>query len=258
MSTILFDKIIFGPVYSRRLGRSLGINLLPTKKKFCNFNCVYCECGWTKSKEIIIDEFPSKQIVKEALKNKLTELLENNQELDNITFAGNGEPTIHPEFNEVINDTIELRNKYFKDVKISVLTNATTIGNTATLEALNKIDNCILKLDAGTEETYNIINNPLENIKLSEIVENIKKFSGKIIIQSLFVRGEIKSQAIDNTTENEIYEWLKYIKYINPEFVMIYPIARPTPSGSLKKITTEELNKIAEKVERLGIKAIVY
>ncbi|MDD5570753.1 MAG: radical SAM protein [Bacteroidales bacterium] len=258
MSTILFNKIIFGPVFSRRLGRSLGINLLPTAKKCCNFNCVYCECGWTRKEHIGKEEFPPANLVKEALEKRLKELIATGQEIDNITFAGNGEPTMHPEFIKIIDDTVSIRNKFMSNVKISVLTNATSLANSEILEALNKIDNCILKLDTGKESTFKIINQPVLDVTLNEIVNNIKKFKGKIIIQSLFVKGIINNTEIDNTTKEEINEWLKLINEIKPELVMIYPIARPTPSGSLMKVSKEELDKIAEKVIKLSIKAVVY
>ncbi|MFA6923032.1 MAG: radical SAM protein [Bacteroidales bacterium] len=258
MNTILFNKIIFGPVFSRRLGRSLGINLLPTNKKCCNFNCIYCECGWTTKNNIEKEEFPPAILVKEALEKRLNELIATGQEIDNITFAGNGEPTMHPEFIKIIEDTISIRNKLMNNVKISVLTNATSLANSKILEALNKIDNCILKLDTGKESTFKIINQPVSNITLGEIVNNIKKFKGKIIIQSLFVKGFINNTKIDNTTEEEINDWLKLIKEIKPELIMIYPIARPTPSGNLEKISNEKLKTIAEKVIKSGIKAIAY
>lgn len=258
MDTILFNRIIFGPVFSRRLKRSLGINLLPTARKCCNFNCVYCECGWTGKGHIGKEEFPPAVLVKEALEKRINELIATGQEIDNITFAGNGEPTMHPEFIKIIDDTISIRNKLMNNVKISVLTNATSLANSEILEALNKIDNCILKLDTGKESTFKIINQSVLNITLKEIVNNIKKFKGKIIIQSLFVKGVVNNTEIDNTTKEEINEWLKIIKEINPELVMIYPIARPTPSGSLMKISKNGLDKIAEKVLKSGIKAIVY
>jgi wyosine [tRNA(Phe)-imidazoG37] synthetase (radical SAM superfamily) len=256
--TFLFDKVIFGPVHSRRLGVSLGINLLPTGYKYCSFNCIYCECGWTKID--IIDKiiFPPAIVVKQFLEKKLREMLENNELPDAISFAGNGEPTLHPDFPEIIDFTIELRNKYSPESKIAVLSNATMLHIPAVVETLEKVDQNILKLDAGTEETYKQINNSLVSITLEEIVNNLKQFKKNLIIQSLFVRGDYKGKRIDNTSEKEINLWLKHLKELKPELVMIYPIARATPAKGLEKISLKKLEAIAEKVREIGLNAEVY
>ena len=256
--TFLFDKIVFGPVHSRRLGVSLGINLLPTDQKYCSFNCIYCECGLNTIKYNEKIEFPSTAIIRQSLEKKLSEMKENNELPDAISFAGNGEPTLHPDFAEIIDITIELRNKYSPKSKIAVLSNASMLDDQSVVEALKKIDMNILKLDAGIEATFRSINKPQKNISISEIIKNLKQFSSNLIIQTLFIRGEYNGKKFDNTTENEVNEWLKYIKELNPELVMIYPIARETPISSLEKISLKELEAIAEKLMNIGVKAEVY
>ena len=258
MATFLFDDIIFGPVKSRRLGVSLGINLLPTKRKICNFNCIYCECGWTRDIEKAISHLPSRDQVYKALELKLLEMTVKRKAPDVITYAGNGEPTLHPDFPGIIDDSISLRNKYFPKSKIAVLSNSTTIKNPLIKAALLKVDMNILKLDSAFESTLKIFNQPRIPVKIEDLIENLVSFNGKVIIQTLFLRGHYNNIVIDNTTQQEIDAWLKAIKRINPSEVMIYTISRDTPEGSqLKKVPVRELRRIAELVESLGIKTQV-
>ena len=258
MATFLFDDIIFGPVKSRRLGVSLGINLLPTKRKICNFNCIYCECGWTHDIEKAISHLPSRDQVYKALELKLLEMTVTRKAPDVITYAGNGEPTLHPDFTGIIDDSISLRNKYFPKSKIAVLSNSTTIKNPLIKAALLKVDMNILKLDSAFESTLKIFNQPRIPVKIEELIENLVSFNGKVIIQTLFLRGLYNNIVIDNTTQQEIDAWLKAIERIRPSEVMIYTISRDTPEGSqLKKVPVRELRRIAELVESLGIKTQV-
>jgi len=187
MSTFLFDEIIFGPVKSRRLGVSLGINLLPNNSKFCNFNCIYCECGWTPGFSGEKIKFHPANLVNNKLKEKLKIFKNNNKNIDVITFAGNGEPTLHPEFSLIIDSTIQLRNYYFPNAKIAVLSNATTIHKKQIFDALMKIDDNILKLDSAFENTIKLLNNPQGNFNLNNLINNLKKFNGKFILQTMFV-----------------------------------------------------------------------
>jgi wyosine [tRNA(Phe)-imidazoG37] synthetase (radical SAM superfamily) len=251
MSTFLFDSIVFGPVRSRRLGASLGMNLLPPDRKVCSFNCVYCECGWTDS--IDSDTLPSRVQVQAALEYKLKKMVSGGEGLDVITFAGNGEPTLHPEFSGVIDDTIKLRNSYFPNADIAVLSNATMLHRPDVVAALKKVDKNILKLDSAFEATINALNQPLIRFDLNNLLDRLMAFEGKLIIQSLFVRGSINGIPVDNTTPAEISAWLKLVDQIRPSEVMIYTIARDTPANDLKKLTKEELNGIAERVGALGI-----
>jgi wyosine [tRNA(Phe)-imidazoG37] synthetase (radical SAM superfamily) len=258
MSTFLFDKIIFGPVKSRRLGDSLGINLLPGSKKVCNFNCIYCECGWSQPVESEGGYLPSRMEVYEALESRLQEMKVKNQEPDVITFAGNGEPTLHPDFQGIIDDTIKIRNKFFPHARIAVLSNSSTITRPAVKDALLKIDMNILKLDSAFDLTVKEHNQPRVNVKVDELIENLKKFNGNLIIQTLFLKGTFRGKTIDNTTPKEVDAWLEALKKIQPSEVMIYTISRDTPEGGkLEKVTADELRKIALKVKKLGIPARV-
>ncbi len=259
MSTFLFDKIVFGPVKSRRLGVSLGINLLPTNRKVCNFNCIYCECGWTAEKINAEKEpLPSRQEVYDALDAKLAAMKANNQPPDVITYAGNGEPTLHPEFPGIIDDSIKLRNKYFPEAKIAVLSNSTAITKPEVRKALLKVDSNILKLDSAFDLTVKIHNQPRVNVNVEELIENLSGLKGSLIIQTLFLRGTFRGRTIDNTTPEEIAAWLEAIGRIRPSEVMIYTISRDTPEGGdLHKVPLSELNRIASLVNELGIKTQV-
>jgi len=257
MAGFLFDNMVFGPVFSRRLGVSLGINLLPIDNKYCNFNCIYCECGWTNNKKgkMILAK---RDELKQQLEAKLKEVQGTVNEPDAITFAGNGEPTIHPQFAEIIDDTIELRDKYAPKAAVSILSNATMLSKPKVAEALKKVDKNIQKLDSGIESTYKAINQALGNKSLNSIVEGLLGFEGKLIIQTLFLRGEYEGKIVDNTTEEEVEAWLEIVKKVKPEYVMLYPIERGTPAENIEKISKHELQKIAEKVEAAGIRAEVY
>lgn len=254
MATFLFDKIIFGPVKSRRLGVSLGINLLPATRKVCNFNCIYCECGWTKKTNEPLSLLPSRRDVYAALNAKLSEMKEKKQPPDVITYAGNGEPTLHPDFPGIIDDSIKLRNKYFPEAKISVLSNSTAISKPAIRAALLKADMNILKLDSAFDLTVKLHNQPVVNLKVDELIENLRSFNGKLIIQTLFLRGTHDGKVIDNTTPDELKAWLKALEMIRPSEVMIYTISRDTPEeGKLNKVPLIELKSIAALVKKLGI-----
>jgi len=259
MPTFLFDRIIFGPVKSRRLGLSLGINLLPAATKVCNFNCIYCECGWTTDTDRKRILLPKRDEIYRALERKLAELKENNKPPDVITFAGNGEPTLHPGFPAIVDDCIELRNKYFPDARIAVLSNSSTITMPDIRAALLKVDQNILKLDSGFDLTVRIHNQPKVNVMVEELITNLKQFKGQLIIQTLFLRGSYRGRVIDNTTPEEIEAWLKAIEMIRPHEVMIYTISRDTPEGrgELMKVPPGELKRIAGLVNRLGIKTSV-
>jgi wyosine [tRNA(Phe)-imidazoG37] synthetase (radical SAM superfamily) len=258
MATFLFDDIVFGPLKSRRFGVSLGINLLPTGYKNCTFNCIYCECGWTYRNQASQFKLPKRKDIYSMLEKKLQEMQSAGHKPDNITFAGNGEPTIHPNFARIIEDTMELRNKYFPKAEITVLSNSTMLHKKEVFDALDKIENNVLKLDTAIEETFRQLNQPYANVPLQKIIQNIKKFDGRQIIQTLFIRGDVNGKRIDNTTEPEIHAWLDAIKDIAPRYVMVYPIARDTPVVGLEKITKTELDKISLQVQALGIETKTY
>jgi wyosine [tRNA(Phe)-imidazoG37] synthetase (radical SAM superfamily) len=249
MATFLFDRIVFGPIKSRRLGSSLGINLLPNESKLCNFNCIYCECGWN-SKEAK-KSFHPRDEVKQHLKEKLDELKKFHNLPDVITFAGNGEPTMHPEFAGIIDDTIELRNAVSPKTKIAVLSNATLISRPNVFEALKKVDQNILKLDSAFEATVNLINNPQGSYSTKKLVDKLKEFEGRLIIQTMFLKGTYNGLVVDNTTEVEVSAWLELLLQIKPNELMIYTIARDTPAKDLEKVEVDELNAIAARAKQL-------
>lgn len=247
---MLFHTTIFGPIRSRRLGNSLGVNLAPNNGKICSFDCIYCECGLNADgrEDRVI---PSRTEVREALGEFLKKSTE---EIDSITFAGNGEPTVHPEFEEIINDTIVLRNRYAHTAKISVLTNAWQIGNPKVVRALKKVDNNILKLDSAIAETVKAINRPVdEKFDIDEHIKRLSQFCGTCIIQTLFLTGD----NIDNTTDAEVAALLKAYAIIQPRMVQIYSLDRKTPIEGLKHASNEFLNEVAAKVKKMGISVLV-
>lgn len=257
MATFLFQDIICGPIISRRLGVSLGVNLLPTNGKLCNFNCVYCECGWTKKEEGIKLVFNPKDKVLSLLEEFLIKRKASGEKLDVITFAGNGEPTLHPYFPEIIDETIRLRDLYFPNVKVAVLTNATMIGNDKVRAALEKVDRAMLKIDSVQDGKIRAINDPYKDYSLANVVENIKKFRGEVIIQTMFLRGTNNGESVDNTVPEEVDQWLAVLKDIRPSLVMIYSLDRDTPSNTLEKVSYEDLCAIGKKVEALGFECNV-
>ncbi|HZK68755.1 MAG TPA: radical SAM protein [Paludibacter sp.] len=256
MEMILFDQLIFGPIHSRRLGLSLGVNLLPIDAKICSFDCIYCECGFNTTMQD--SPIPSREQVYQALEAKLKEMMEEGQIPDVITFAGNGEPTLHKDFEGIIDDTIALRNKFCPTAKVSVLSNSTRIHKPHVFSALNKVDNNILKFDSAIERTMQLMDRPTgKHINVAWFIEHLKKFEGRLIIQTMFLRGEINGERLDNTTDEEVEAWLKALEQIRPQQVMIYSLDREAPTQNLEKVTVEELNLIAEKVKERGFEVSV-
>ena len=257
MVTILFHSTIFGPIHSRRLGASLGVNLSPNDGKVCSFDCVYCEAGYN-SQGAGTTGLPRREDVSRELEMKLKSMIEAGEHLDVITFSGNGEPTLHPQFAEIIDDTIALRDKYFPQVKISVLCNSTRLGDESVVAALRKVDNNILKLDSAITSTMRLIDQPASPSFTSEgVIEQIAQFSGQCVVQTMFLRGEHDGKNIDNTTIEEVEALIKAYKRISPRQVMIYSIDRKTPEQQLEKVTREELEAIASQMSREGINVTV-
>ncbi|MCE1199146.1 MAG: hypothetical protein LWW85_09275, partial [Marinilabiliales bacterium] len=236
MATFLFDKTIFGPVQSRRLGVSLGINLLPNDVKLCSFDCIYCECGWNPEKKSKAAKLPSRDEVKQLLRRKLEEMMAESVLPDVITFAGNGEPTLHPEFAGIIDDTLLLRDALTPAARIAVLSNATLLHKKSVVEALKKVDDNILKLDGGIPETLHLLNKPVIRFSLPKLVEQLKQFDGHFILQTMFLRGSFEGIEFDNSSDAEVTAWMEKVKEIRPAKVMIYSIARDTPADSLRAV----------------------
>lgn len=248
MQTVLFHDTIFGPIQSRRLGTSLGINLSPSDGKTCSFDCLYCEAGYN-AQGPGKSGIPSRKRVMDLLNDTLAEMWVREKPLDVITFSGNGEPTLHPDFPGIIDDTIILRDYYFPEAKVSVLTNSTMIHKPEVAEALKKADNNILKLDSAVESTMRMLDRPgPKDFTVEKVIERLKQFEGTGIIQTMFTRGSHNGETFDNTTPAEVDALIEAYRRIKPREVMVYSIDRQTPEHSLQKITREELQAIAESI----------
>ena len=254
MSTIIYPSPIFGPIHSRRLGVSLGINLLPEDGKVCTFDCLYCECGFNAERKAH-KPLPTREEVAAALEEKLLAMQAEGVAPDVLTFAGNGEPTIHPKFAGIIDDTLALRDKYFPKAKVSVLTNATLVTRPAVFEALSRVDNNILKLDTVCEEYIHLVDRPTLAYNLEEIIEKLAQFGSNAVIQTMFMKGTVDGRSVDNTGDEYVRPWLQTVKKIAPREVMIYTIDRETPQEGLRKASHEELDRIVELLKAEGIKA---
>lgn len=254
MATILFDSPIFGPIHSRRLGVSLGVNLLPADGKYCSFDCIYCECGFNADRKTK-SKLPTREEVRTVLSARLEAMKAEGIALDVITFAGNGEPTIHPHFPEIIEDTLSLRDLHFPNAKVSVLSNAAHIHRPAVFNALNKIDNNILKLDTVDDDYIRLVNRPTAHYEVSEVIEHLKAYKGNCIIQTMFMKGTYNGLSVDNTSNRYVLPWLEIVKQIAPKQVMIYTIDRETPDHDLIKASHEELNRILAMLNEAGISA---
>ena len=254
MSTIIYPSPIFGPVHSRRLGISLGINLMPADGKVCTFDCVYCECGFNADHRPHLPR-PTRQEVSTALEAQLQKMVSEGQLPDVLTFAGNGEPTAHPDFPAIIRDTIALRNRYCPTAKVSVLSNATLIMRPQVFEALMLVDNNILKLDTVNTSYIAAVNRPTGRYDVRQLIERMKDFSGHVIVQTMFMHGTSNGHDVDNVKEDLIRPWLDAVREIQPRQVMIYTIDRETPDHGLTKATAQELDSIVARIEAMGIKA---
>lgn len=254
---VLFHSTVFGPIHSRRLGVSLGINLMPNDGKVCSFDCLYCEAGFN-SQGPGSTGLPTREKVREDLKRKLEAMNQADNQLDVITFSGNGEPTLHPDFPGIIEDTIALRNHYFPDAKVSVLTNATRIFSPEVARALKRVDNNILKLDSAVEETMRLIDRPNQpGFSVDKVVESLHQFAETGIIQTMMLRGEHDGVRVDNTTPEEIAALTDAYLKIRPAQVMLYSIDRSTPEEKLEKVSSAELEKIAGGMRAKGLNVTV-
>ena len=236
-----FDDIVFGPIFSRRLGSSLGVNILPTVGKLCNFDCVYCECGWNKDGRSD-GRLPHLEEVEAALEEKMSRAAADGVPVDSITFSGNGEPTVNPDFPQIVDATLRLRDKYFPQAKVSVLSNAVLVGRKDIAEALKKVDNPILKIDASSDELVGKINKPVGTYRLADIVEALKGFEGNFVLQTMFLR----SPEFDTTSQEALEGWMNIVREVRPREIMVYTIDRETPDKSLGKYTVEEMTAFVQ------------
>lgn len=243
------EETVFGPIHSRRLGRSLGINLLPTKGKICNFDCIYCECGWNRDGrgDTVL---PTAAKVRSDLENKLVDLMLEGTPIDSITFSGDGEPTLNPEFPRIIDDTLFLRDAYYPGAKVSVLSNATRVHVPAVFEALRKVDNPILKIDAPTDALAARINQPAPGYEVARVVEALEKFKGNFILQTMF----LKSKDFDSASPEVLDGWMAIVRHLKPREVMVYTIDRPTPGQGLQAFTVEQMQALVRPLINEGFK----
>lgn len=256
--TVLFHETVFGPIHSRRLGVSLGINLLPLDGKVCSYDCLYCEAGYNKQGTGTTGLPEARQMAKE-LETKLQKMQKEGKLPDYITFSGNGEPTMHPQFEEIVKSTVALRDKYAPKAKIAVLTNATRLGDKWVVRALGMVDENILKLDSAVRETQMRLNRPSSRRdNSSRIIENLRQFRNVGIIQTMLVRGYHFGKRIDNTTEKEIDALIEAYRYTSPRRIQLYSIDRSTPCETLEEVPMEELEEIGKRItEATGIEVQV-
>ena len=244
-----FDDIVFGPIKSRRLGSSLGVNILPSKGKLCNFDCIYCECGWNRD-GAQDRTLPSFEDVRSALETRIAALADEGIPVDSITFSGNGEPTVHPDFPAIVDVVLELRNRYFPAAKVSVLSNATMLGREAVRKALKKIDNPILKIDASDDRLVNMINKPTGTYGLDDVVAWMKDFDGDFVLQTMFLR----SPEFDLSAPEQLQGWIEIVRELKPREIMVYTIDRETPDKSLGKYTEDEMKAFVAPLLAEGFK----
>lgn len=255
----LWESIAFGPIRSRRLGSSLGINVSPTKEKICSFNCVYCECGWTVNTEISPEYFPPAPIILEAIEAKLQDCKTKDIVIDSLTFSGNGEPTLHPEFGKIIDGLLVLRDQCYPNSVITCLSNSTQLYRQDVKKTLMKIENPVMKLDAGSEQVFQLIDRPtMPETTLDRIIEWLTQFNGQLIIQTLLFKGKVDGVAFDNSSGIELQLLVDHIVKINPRSVMLYSLDRETPVKSLIKLPKEELEKVADIIRGKGIPVNIY
>ena len=243
------EQTVFGPIFSRRLGSSLGINLLPTEGKICNFDCIYCECGWNRDGRGD-SRIPDAAAVREALENKLAECSRDGVAIDSITFSGDGEPTLNPDFPLIVNDTIALRDRYYPKAAVSVLTNATTAGRDEVFQTLRKVDNPILKLDAPTNELAALINRPYQAYDVNKVIEAMRRFEGDFVLQTMF----LKAPYFDSSSPEVLLPWMDIVRSLRPREVMVYTINRPVPEEGLQKFTAAQMRALVQPLISEGIK----
>lgn len=242
-----FNEIVFGPIHSRRLGSSLGINLLPAKGKFCNFDCVYCECGWNKD-GINDRHLPNVDDLRAALEQKLESCKSAGTPIDSITFSGNGEPTLNPDFAKIVDVVLEMRDRYYPKAVVSVLSNATMLGHEDVAAALRKVDNAILKLDAPFKEGVMLVNRPACNWELETVLRNMESFEGKFVLQTMFLKWD------EFDSSKHVADWMDIVRRLRPREIMVYTLDRETPQKGLVKFSVEEMTELVRPLTEEGFK----
>ena len=235
------ETLVFGPIHSRRLGSSLGINLLPQQGKICNFDCIYCECGWNKDGRGD-RQLPTAEDLRQTLTAKLQQCLADGTPIDSITFSGDGEPTMNPDFAAIIDITLELRDRYYPNAKVSVLSNATRIGREDVFQALRKVDNPILKIDAPTAALAAKINQPQCDYDVDQVVEDLRRFEGNFVLQTMF----LKAPEFDSSSPEVLEGWMRIVRDLRPREIMVYTIDRETPMKGLQKMTVDQMRELVQ------------
>ena len=248
-SDMMREELVFGPIHSRRLGSSLGINLLPREGKLCNFDCIYCECGWNKDGRTQ-EKLPDAGQLQAALEGKLRTCKVQGAGIDSITFSGDGEPTLNPWFPEIIDVTIALRDKYYPEAKVSVLSNATRIGKDEVFKAMRKVDNPILKLDAPTDRLVALINQPQGSYHVEDVVRNLERFEGDFVLQTMFLR----SKGFDSSSPEVLEGWMDIVRRLRPREVMVYTLDREAPAEGLEKLTVAQMEEMVKPLLDEGFK----
>lgn len=238
---MLREETVFGPIFSRRLGTSLGINLLPQNGKICTFDCIYCECGWNKD-GLDDKRIPTAAEVRSALEDKLSQLMLEGVKIDSITFSGDGEPTINPEFARIIDDTLKLRDIYYPEAKVSVLSNSSRVHIPEIFEALSRVDNPIMKIDAPTDELVAVIDRPAPGFSIDRVIEALEKFKGNFVLQTMF----LKSDDFDSSHPEVLDAWKSIVRRLRPRLTMVYTIDRPTPQEGLQKFTEAQMRELVQ------------
>lgn len=247
------EETVFGPIHSRRLGTSLGINILPEKGKACNFDCIYCECGWNRDGRSDTT-LPTPAKVRGALEDKLSQMMLAGEHIDSITFSGDGESTIHPDFPRIIDDTLALRDIFYPKAKVSVLSNAARVHVPEVFEALKRVDNAIMKIDAPTDDLISRVNKPASGYSLARVIEGLKQFEGDFVLQTMF----LKSPDFDSSSPEVLNGWMDIVRILRPRQIMVYTIARPTPQLGLEKFSEEQMHSLVQPLLAEGFDVRVY
>jgi len=259
MATFLWSDIVFGPIHSRRVGTSLGINLLPVNGKLCSFDCIYCECGALSSGAPKKDrKMPSFEQVSDAMSRRFKELYDEGVKVDSISFTGNGEPTLNKDFPEIVDKTVELRDKYFPTAVISVFSNSTTLEKRGVFDALMKIDNRIMKVDCSDIQLLQLVNRPAPGYSLERVLKNLERFNGNFILQTMFFKGVVEGQEFDLTAPELVAGWSDIVRRLRPAKIMAYSLDRDTPVAGLMKIPRERLQEVTAPLRAEGFEIEIF
>ena len=249
----LQESVVYGPLRSRRLGQSLGINLLPVSHKVCSSNCVYCQYGWTRPPGESAERLKRAPILLAEIEERFRQVAEDRIPVDAITLAGNGEPTLHPDLTELVIGITRLRDQFFPGAAVGILTDATQITRPRVREALALLDERYMKFDAADEATWRRINKPLGNTTFEGMLNALKAVPD-IILQSMFLQG-----TYDNTGEAHLAAWVEAVRVIKPRSVQVYTVDRGTADPGIREVPRETLQEIADRLTAAtGIPTDVY